>query len=305
MLSERPPGRRDRRLAAALTLGGLYVGFTTWTYFAWYKTENHSFQWADAARDGDWKIWSNDGWFGTQRYSAGADKLGHAWATLGLARAGTELLHQWGGYSKWTSSLIGAGLSEALFLGVEIKDGFAYTFSFGDFAFNTAGALLAVAQSNWPRFDALVDFRVEYLPSSAYRARWRKNRDIDWAEDYSGQTYLLAFHLGGIPALREHRYGAWSQFVDVALGFESRGYKPDPLCKVDGITCIDFDKSQRTFIGLSLNAQGLFDYLLRGRADRLRKVTHGLFEMFNVPFTHLPVLDHKRYPTGDVPNDGA
>src|SRR3954470_24478601 len=27
----------DHKLAAALTLGGLYAGFTTWTYFAWYR----------------------------------------------------------------------------------------------------------------------------------------------------------------------------------------------------------------------------------------------------------------------------
>lgn len=299
------PRRRDRRLAAALTLGGLYAGFTTWTYFAWYRTEGHPFAWADASKDGSWKIWSNDGWFGTHRYAGGADKLGHAWATMSLARAGTELLHQWGGYDKLTASIVGTVLSEALFFGVELKDGFAYTFSFGDFWFNTGGALLAFAQSNVPRLDELIDFRVEYFPSKHYRKRFHANRDIDWAEDYSGQTYLLALHLGAFHRLRDWKWGSWSRFVDVAVGYETRGYKPDPLCKVDGVTCLDYDKHQSLFLGVSLNAQGLFDYLLRGRADRLRKVTHGMFEVFNLPFTSAPLLDYTRVPVGDVPNDGA
>jgi hypothetical protein len=34
--SDRAPPR-DHKLAAALTLGGVYAGFTTWTYFAWYR----------------------------------------------------------------------------------------------------------------------------------------------------------------------------------------------------------------------------------------------------------------------------
>ena len=32
-----PPTVVDHKLASALTLGGFYVGFTTWTYFAWYR----------------------------------------------------------------------------------------------------------------------------------------------------------------------------------------------------------------------------------------------------------------------------
>src|SRR5690349_20932289 len=31
--------RRPHKLAASLTLAGLYAGFTTWTYFAWYHNK--------------------------------------------------------------------------------------------------------------------------------------------------------------------------------------------------------------------------------------------------------------------------
>lgn len=292
-----PDGFRHRPLAASLTLAGVYAGFVTWTYFAWYRTETHDFRWADPTKDGNWKLWSDEGWFGSTRYAGGSDKLGHAWATMSLARAGTELLHQWGGYDRLTSAIIGTSLSEALFLGVEVKDGFAYTFSFGDFAFNTLGAALAFAQSISPTFDELVDFRVQYFPSPAYRTS-AAGGDVDVAEDYSGQTYLLALHLGAIRPLRNTPIlGKAARFVDLALGFQSRGYRPKPPA---GET---YARSQASFIGLSLNAQGLFDYLLRGRSEPLRKVTHGAFEVFNLPYTSVQVVDHTTYPTGMIPDE--
>ncbi|HET9625469.1 MAG TPA: DUF2279 domain-containing protein, partial [Kofleriaceae bacterium] len=77
---------RDHKLAAALTLGGVYAAFTTWTYFAWYRKHKPLDQ---------FKV-GGDGWFGDRTYAGGADKLGHAWATMSLGRVGTEMLHQWG-----------------------------------------------------------------------------------------------------------------------------------------------------------------------------------------------------------------
>lgn len=295
------PDRPNRKLASALTLAGLYGGFIGWTYLAWYRVPTHEFR---AGGDGDWRIWKEEGWFGKQRYAGGADKMGHAWATMGLARGGTELLHQWGGYSKLTSALIGTGLSELLFFGVEVKDGFAYRFSYGDFVFNTLGAGFAFAASMSPRFDELFDFRVQYAPSAPYREHFKKG-DLDIAEDYSGQTYLLALHLGGIHALRDARWGGWSRFVDVSFGFESRGYKPDPPYKPDPNDPLkqDYPKSQSTFIGLSLNAQGLFDYVLTGRSVAAKKILHGTFEVWSLPYTTLPAATRTVRPVGEVPDD--
>ena len=292
------PEKPDRRLASALVLGGLYAGFIGWTYFAWYRVPTREFRWGG---DGSPWIWRDDSWFGTQQYSAGADKMGHAWATAALARAGTELLDQWGGFPRLHAAIIGTVASELLFLGVEIKDGFAYRFSYGDFVFNTLGAALAFAQSMWPSFDALVDFKVEYVPSAAFRERF-KDGDVDVAEDYSGQTYQLNFHLGAIPPLRRSPAGKYLQFVDVTLGFETRGYKPDPTYTITP-EMPDFDKSQTVFAGLSLNMQGLADYFLRGRSKPAQKILHGTFEMFAVPYTTLRGLEHSRFPTGQVPDE--
>lgn len=308
-LTSRAPNR-DHKLAASLTLAGLYAGFIGWTYLAWYQKPTREFRWADPKRDGSWRIWREEGWFGKNGYAGGADKMGHAWATLALARAGTEMLNQWGGYSRLTSAIIGCGLSEALFLGVEIRDGTTYAFSQGDFVFNTIGAGLAFAQSVWPSVDDAVDLRVEYFPSQAYRDRFAKEPDLNIAEDYSGQTYHLAFHLGALDRLGRWKYGSWSRFVDVTFGFETRGYKPDPLVKPNTELCMagdptrcDFDKERNLFIGLSLNAQGLFDWMLSGRSEPARKIAHGTFEVFSVPYTTLRVGEATAVPSADVPDE--
>ncbi len=301
-------GRGKHKLAAALTLGGIYAGFTTWTYFAWYRKHKplEEYRWGCFfcdGKDGNYKIWSNDGWFGAQRYAGGADKLGHAWATAGLTRGGTEILAQWGGYDRLTSAVISAALAEALFFGIEVKDGFYYEFSFGDLTFNTLGVALGFALSVSPRLDELIDFRVEYWPSDHYRAQFQEGntgKNLNIAEDYTGETYLLALHLGGIRTLRESRFGTLSRFVDVVAGFNARGYKPEPPKGAE-----KYQESQHMFIGLSLNAQGVFDYLLEGRSRPARKITHGFFEVFNAPFTALPILERTQLPSEPVQGGGA
>lgn len=308
------PTRQEReeegnhKVAAALTLAGLYAGFTTWTYFAWYRKHKplEQYRWGCFfcdGKDGNYKIWSSDGWFGAQRYAGGADKLGHAWATMGLARGGTELLAQWGGYDRFRSALVSAALAEILFFGVEIKDGFYYEFSFGDLTFNTLGAALGFALSVSPRLDDLIDFRVEYWPSDAYRAQFKDGntgKNLNIAEDYSGETYLLALHLGGIKSLRQSKYGGWSRFVDVAVGFGSRGYKPEPPKGAE-----KYKESQHMYFGLALNAQGILDYLLEGRSKAGKKISHGFFEVFSLPHGSLPLLEHTQRPSKPVEGGGA
>jgi Predicted periplasmic lipoprotein (DUF2279) len=281
------PPDGGHKLAAALTLGGLYAGFTTWTYFAWYRKHKPLSQFA----------WGGDGWFGARTYAGGADKMGHAWATMSLARIGTEVLYQWGGYSKLTSTIVATALSEALFLGVEVKDGFYYEFSFSDATGDTLGALAAVALSLSPRLDELFDYRVEYWPSHEYRRQF-DGGNVNIAEDYSGETYVLALHLGGIHALRDTSWGGWSRFVDVALGYGTRGYKPDP----PGGEPVNQHHQELSF-GVSLNLQGVSDWLFDGRSKPARKIGHAMFEVFNAGY--LPIYLHRTTPTGTVSAGGA
>jgi hypothetical protein len=270
---------KDHRLASGLTVAGLYAGFSAWAYIAWYR--NHP--------EKDMHDFGRDGWFGKNTYAGGADKLGHAWATMVLARGGTAALRA-GGWDRTRSALVSALLSEGLFFAVEVKDYYYYEFSPGDFALNTVGALAAVALDLSPRLDELVDFRVEWWPSDQYLnnlfdadspcakripgqpscSRWNV------AEDYSGQNYLLALHLGAIRPVRD--LSKWSRFVDVSVGFGSRNYKPPPTLEPNAL------KTQTLFFGVSLNAQGVVDSLLP-QESKLRKTGHGVFEVLTPPLT--------------------
>ena len=283
-------------VASAAILGGLYLGFSSWAYLAWYAKHKPL---------GYFK-WGGDGWLGPTTYAGGADKFGHAWATMGLARAGTVLLSDYGGYDHLTSSLVSAGLAETLFFFVEVKDGFFYEFSYSDLAGDTTGMALALLLDNVPRLDEMFDYRVEYVPSHAYRANVAHGSGLNRlnvAKDYSGETYLLAYHLGSIHALRDRPWGAWSRFVDLTIGFDSRGYKPAPPNEPSAA------HQQNVFVGVSLNAQGLLDWLLEDRpsprARTARKLAHGLFEVFNLPFASFGLLEHTSSPRGTVDNGGA
>jgi hypothetical protein len=304
-----PQKPRDPRLTSGLTLAGVYAGFIGWAYLAWYRDHPEK----EGQSVGE--IWDCavhpstagcDGWFGVRTYAGGADKLGHAWATMVLARGGTALLDA-GGWKRSHASLFSSTLAWGLFLAVEIKDYYYYEFSPGDFTMNTLGALAAVALDMSPRLDELLDFRVQYWPSRQYRnnlldadspcakrtpgqpscSRW------NIAEDYSGETYLLALHLGAIRPLRRWRYGAWSEYVDFSLGFQSRNYKPPPTLLM--MEQAEVTRTQDLFLGVSVNAQGIVDHFLP-KPSKLRKTLHGVLEVVTPPLT-IPVIDGDRSTT--------
>ena len=285
----------DHRVAAALTLGGLYVGFTGWTYLAWYRKHHPLSQFK----------WGGDGWLGSETYAGGADKFGHAWATMGLGRGGTELL-RWGGFDRWTSAIVGVGLSELLFLGVEVKDGFYYEFSFSDATGDTIGAALAFVFEMWPEIDRMFDYKVQYWPSHQYIEKLDGSSPcpsggcskFNIAEDYSGETYLLAYHLNSIDSLRDSKYLWWTRYIDLALGYETRYYKPEPNAS-EMLT-----PHQNYFFGVTFNAQELCDELFKNHSTT-RKITHTLFEVFNLPFSTLPIIKGTNTPAAPPNTDGA
>ena len=307
-----PPVEETHPVAAQLYLGAAYATFGLWAYGAWYAKHRGLgyYKWGGDGHkcaDGFWSWCEVTSWAGSDTYAGGADKFGHAWSTMSLARGGTELLSRYGGYDHTKASLISAAMAETLFFFVEVKDGYYYEFSYSDLGGDTVGALLALLLDNVPRLDEMFDYRVQYFPSRGYVDNISGGNGynrLNIAEDYSGETYLLAFHLGSIHALRDARFGAWSRFVDVVAGFDSRGYKPSPPMGYP-----PYEHHQDILLGLSFNAQGFFDWLLEDKPSRAarttRYITHGLFEIFNLPYATLPVLDYRNIPTGTVMTGGA
>lgn len=271
-------------------VAGVYAGATTYMYFAWYHGQPD----LPAFRVG------GDGWFGARTYAGGVDKLGHAWASLALSRVSGEIL-DWGGWERWKAGVVASSLTLGLLTALEVKDGYYTEFSPGDSVFNALGAGLNVAMMAWPPLDELLDSRVEYLPSREYRALLRGERppedpaaphqvSLNFVEDYSGQRYLVALHLGAIPGLRGR---TWARLVDVAVGYEANRYEPEPLDGGGG-------RSQHLFAAVSVNLQGAIDLVLADRTDGAstgtRTVGHLMFELVNPPFGSAAVAGVTRSP---------
>jgi hypothetical protein len=151
------------------------------------------------------------------------------------------------------------------------------------------GAALATAMSAWPALDDAVDFRMQWFPSAEYR----RHPSPNVAEDYSGQTYLLAYKPRSIAAIREGRSVLrFLQFINPVVGFESRNYKPVPKNPAEA------PRRQSVLFGLTIDVQAVIDVALGGRPSRLARFSHAaghaLTEVFNLPFStlSLPLSRH-------------
>jgi hypothetical protein len=259
-------------------VGGIYGVLYGYTYLAWYlrSADNPTLQFHD------------EGFFGVHTYAGGADKLGHAWSNYALVR-GVAGIMEWGGYSKPVSLVTSSSLAMGFFLMSEIKDGYAkdYGFSWADIAANTSGEALGVLMELSPTIDRMFDFRVEYFPSKPYIKSISKKGPFNAAEDYTGQRFLLAYHLSSIDALQDSRYTSWLQYVDVAAGFHAAHYKPE-----------DTDSEPHTqslFVGVTLNLQRFVDNNLYPKRGERRfpstgaRALHMASEIVQMPYTLIPV----------------
>jgi hypothetical protein len=253
-------GQVDRR--TRLLIAGYAAATLAYGYNAWWENLDTSFEFRD------------EGWFGKDSYRGGADKTGHAY----FGYASTRLLtwtFQWAGNDPARSRRLGAGLTGALLLAVEVFDGFTeeYGFGTGDLLMNGVGIGLGWLLESHPAWDDLLDFRLQYWPSD------RKEREEDGtsiAEDYSGQTYLLLLKASGVPALRDHKI---LRYLEVAMGYGSRGYRPERPPD---------ERERNVYYGISLNLSRLLDdTLFRGntRETRTQRITHGTLELYQVPGT--------------------
>jgi len=269
-------------------LAGLYTGVGVWAYFAWYHGK---------PRNAGWE-WNGDGLFGQKTYAGGSDKLGHFWSNHVITRATTELLMT-GGWRQVPASVIAGSLCAFYFGLVEAKDAYYYQFSVGDFVADVGGAALGVLLINRPDIDRLIDFRVDYWPTHEYRDGFMDG-DVNFVEDYSGQTYLLALHVSALPGVTDSRWTRWARYVDVVGGFQSVNYKPEP----DDPDAIP---SQHLFFGAALNLQAVLEDLYgeppeRGRARTSHRIGHYVLEFVSPPYTTLRMAEADRSLTDGRPD---
>ena len=185
--------------------GALAVGSLAGLYFAWY---------ADFPQSGFHFTNDNQNW-------GGMDKVGHATTTFTVGQASYDVL-KWSGISEnkatWYGGLTGFGYLTV----IEVMDGFSdgWGFSWGDMAFNTAGAALFIGQQlGWKeqRFQLKWSYHPTDYPQ--YRpdllgSSWQEQ----WLKDYNGQTYWLSASPG--------TFGVewWPRWLCLSGGYSIDGY---------------------------------------------------------------------------------
>ncbi|MDY0002799.1 MAG: DUF2279 domain-containing protein [Polyangia bacterium] len=257
------PSSLRRRLGGAIGTAGFYGALYAWAYFAWYrgqkKNESIMIRW--------------EGAFGGDTYGGGADKLGHYFSSYAIARGTTEFL-VYMGWKPWFATLLGGLLSLTWFTAIELKDGMhlGYGFSPEDMIANTLGVLTSALMYLWPGFDDLIDVRLYYRPSKPFTHELLVKKNVDVAEDYTGSTYMMAFRLMGVPAIRHTRWLRPLRYIDLLVGYNARGFLPRPK---DGRW-----RDRELFFGFGLNLMAILEDVAPG--TRLYKTINVMQEFFHL-----------------------
>ena len=281
-------------LGKVLSLGGLgvvHAAVYTWAYFAWYSGRSMT----------DSLVFRDEGYFALDTYAGGADKFGHMWSNYALNRITAEVL-MGGGWTPGMASFIATTTTSTFFVLIEFKDGFheGFGFSWGDMLFNTMGEALAVVMVNYPEVDEMFDFRVEYNPTDLYLEKLYNDGVVDAAEDYSGQTFILGYHLGSIESLRSSARWSWLRYFDATLAFSAGNFLPEP--KDPSIF-----REQDLFLGFAINVQELIDQSFypepkpgQRYAGATHHTLHFIPELYGVPYTNLRLAGFHREAVPDL-----
>jgi len=257
-----------KKTMAWTTVTAFYGAIGYWSYFAWYKGQQHnSFCFED------------EGTFGNNTYAGGSDKLGHMYSNYLMNRVSSQLLIN-GDFSKKTATIASTTLTMLFFTGIELKDGVhaSYGFSWGDMVANICGNVLAAVMLYFPTVDDMFDFRLEYFPSGPYR-KALANGDTNAGEDYSGMTFDLWYHLDSSPHIRfnNNEYIRLLRYIDVGIGWHTEHYKPEVHTGVS--------KRRKLSVGISLNIPLGLDYVFGENAKMFRRGAKGVLEYFTIPGT--------------------
>ena len=231
-----------------MTAGILYLGLKEWDW----GSSSFSF--------------NNEGFFGLDTGSGGADKLGHLYTTYLIDEFLTDrLYHKTGNLND--AALKGAIFSAGLMLFVEAFDGVSsdHGFSYEDLMMNTAGIGISYLKNTVPGLRNKLDLRVEY-----HRSQADTGHPIT---DYTGYNYSAVLKLGGFKALRTTPL----KYVELQLGYHTEGFK-----KADRPY---FDKKKTELyagIGLDLS-EALFKPLKKQTDSELVDAADTFFRYYQAP----------------------
>jgi hypothetical protein len=155
-----------------------------------------------------------EGWFGRDTHAGGADKTGHFFMSYVLA----DMLYlDFKRHRVEDPARTAALTALATMTLLEIGDATSskYGFSTEDLVADAAGVFASWFLASHPKWDRVVDIRMEYWPSAGFRA------SDDIASDYSGMRHLLAISADVIPKLRHTPL----RFLEFQTGYYTRGFR--------------------------------------------------------------------------------
>ncbi len=219
----------------------------------------------------------DEGWFGTDTGSAGADKLGHMYSTYLINELFTKRLID-KGYTPTEASRNGALLAGGIMLWVEAFDGYSvdHGFSYEDVILNTAGIGISYLKNTIPGLDDKIDLRVEYHPTHEHG-----DHPIT---DYSGYTYSGVLKLAGFERFKNTPL----KYVELQLGYHTEGFKKNEEKYYN-----EKKTELQLAIGLDLS-EALFKPVKRYAESDWIDYIDTFFRYYQMPGAYLPVTLNKR-----------
>ncbi|RTZ64270.1 MAG: hypothetical protein DSZ29_05630 [Aquificaceae bacterium] len=259
--AEAPPANNNKTLTlgnaakelkwelGGLTAGILYLGLKEWR---WGSNKTFKF--------------NNEGFFGMDTGSGGADKLGHLYSTYVMDEFLTDRLYYKTGNLQ-DAAMKGAIFSAGLMLFVETFDGLSedHGFSYEDVIMNTTGIGISYLKNTVPGLRNKLDLRVEY-----HRSQGDKGHPVT---DYTGYNYSAVLKLGGFKSLRTTPL----KYVELQLGYHAEGFKKDdrPYFK---------KKKTRLYAGIGLDlSEVLFKPLKKQTDNDLVDMADTFFRYYQAP----------------------
>ncbi len=218
---------------------------------------------------------TNEGFFGRNTYSGGADKASHfvfSWLGHEAGEWGFEGL----GNGTAESRLLGAGVSIATGLLVELADGFTvYGFSWQDFAADAAGALASFGVSALGLRDTIgvrFGFVQPNLPPPGVPLDPPNNPN-----DYSNLVHTLDLKLAGFLPRVGVREPGLARYLLVSVRFDTQGYHIHPA----------EERQQNVGFEVGLDVGGIARGLGLGPDQLWKKAILGFLDYVRLPFTSI------------------
>lgn len=176
------------------------------------------------------------------------DKFGHAFSTYQITNIGYNVLKRTE-LNDREAVFWAAGISFAMFIPIEILDGFSpdYGFSWGDIAANAIGSGLFLGEHLlWKEQRIKMKFSFHQTEYAAYRPEiLGKNYLQQMLKDYNGQTYWFSFDIHAFA--KQSKFPKW---LNLAAGYGANGmvYAREEENNANG-----FESYRQYFLGIDFD----------------------------------------------------